>query len=189
MWFQLKSATNVYNSIHKVIDIPQPLDRVMMASNIFGIGLGEKKFKVVLDAIPNFIEKWVMRKSLLRPDIMSVEGFSDKTTDLILDGMPKFIEWLNIHKQNIKLEKPSEKQKPKGDKFAGMVVVFTGIRNADMEKAIVDGAGVIGSGITGKTTLVVAKDTSENTGKIKTAREKGIQLMNIDDFATKYGFN
>lgn len=184
--FQLKSATNVYNSIHKVIDNPQPLDRVMTASNIFGIGLGEKKFKVVLDAIPNFLDKWVMRKSQLRPDIMLVEGFSDKSADLLLDGMPKFIEWLNIHKQNIKLEKPSEKQKPKGDKFAGMVVVFTGVRNADMEKAIVDGGGVIGSGVSGKTTLIIAKDPSESSSKLNKARETGIPIMGIDAFAKQY---
>ena len=184
--FQLKSATNVYNSIHKVIDIPQPLDRVMMASNIFGIGLGERKFKMVLDAIPNFIEKWVIRKSLLRPDIMSVEGFSDKTTDLFLEGMPKFIEWLKIHNQNIKLEKPSEQQKPKGDKFAGMVVVFTGVRNADMETAIVDGGGVIGSGVSGKTTLIIAKDPSESSSKLNKARETGIPIMGIDSFAKQY---
>ena len=184
--FQLKSATNVYNSIHKVIDNPQPLDRVMTASNIFGIGLGEKKFKLVLDAIPNFIEKWVIRKSLLRPDIMSVEGFSDKTTDLFLEGMPKFIEWLDIHKNIIKLEKTSEKQKPKGDKFAGMVVVFTGVRNADMEKAIVDGGGVVGSGVSGKTTLIIAKDPSESSSKLNKARETGIQIMGIDDFAKQY---
>ena len=63
-----------------------------------------------------------------------------------------------------------------------MIVVFTGVRNADMEEIITDGGGVIGSGITGKTTLVVAKDITENSGKIKTAREKGIQLMNINDF-------
>ena len=183
--FQLKSATNVYNSIHKVIDIPQPLDRVMTASNIFGIGLGEKKFKMVLDAIPNFLDKWVMLKSLLRPDIMSVEGFSDKSADLLLEGMPKFIEWLKIH-SFIKLEKPSEKQKPKGDKFAGMVVVFTGVRNADMEKAIVDGGGVIGSGVSGKTTLIIAKDPSESSSKLNKARETGIPIMGIDSFTKQY---
>ena len=95
----------------------------------------------------------------------------------------------------IKLENRAEKAKAKSDsgtpnsnKFSGMIVVFTGIRNTDMEKEIVEGGGTIGSGITGKTTLVIAKDITENSGKIKTAREKGIQLMNIDEFAKKYGF-
>jgi NAD-dependent DNA ligase len=184
--FQLKSATNVYNSIHKVIDVEQPLERVMMASNIFGLGLGEKKFKLIVDAIPNFMVKW--KKGLvLKDDIMNIDGFSDKSTEVFFKGMPKFIEWLKLYSM-IKLDLGSDTKIDVGDKFTGMVVVFTGVRNADMEKIITDGGGVIGSGITGKTTMVVAKDITENSGKIKTAREKGIQLMNIDDFAKFIGF-
>jgi len=189
--FQLKSATNIYNSIHKVIDIQQPIERYMMASNVFGLGLGEKKFKLIIDAIPNFLEKW-KKNEVKRENIMSIEGFSDKSTDIFISGMPKFLEWLDLYKM-IKLDKQKDMTKDtakdkadsgsKGNKFAGMIVVFTGVRNSDMEKAIVEGGGTIGSGITGKTTLVVAKDITENTGKIKTAREKGIQLMNIEDFA------
>ena len=189
--FQLKSSTNVYNSIHKVIDIPQPIERYMMASNVFGLGLGEKKFKLIIDAIPNFLEKW-KKNNITKQNIMDIDGFSDKSTDIFIVGMPKFIEWLEIYKM-LKLENREEKLKEKAEsrlpisnKFAGMIVVFTGVRNVDMEKAIVEGGGTIGSGITGKTTLVVAKDISENSGKIKTARDKGIQLINIDDFGKKY---
>jgi len=192
--FQLKSATNVYNSIHKVIDVEQPLERVMMASNIFGLGLGEKKFKLIVDAIPNFIEKW--KKGLvLKDDIMKIDGFSDKSTEVFFKGMPKFIEWLKLYSM-IKLKVKNNSNgsgngsgdSHNGSKFKGMIVVFTGVRNADMEQFISDGGGVIGSGITGKTTLVVAKDITENSGKIKTAREKGIQLMNINDFGVFIGY-
>ena len=70
-----------------------------------------------------------------------------------------------------------------------MVVVFTGVRNVDMENMITDGGGIIGTGVSSKTTIVVAKDITENSGKIKTAREKGIQLMNIDDFGKFIKFN
>ena len=195
--FQLKSATNIYNSIHKVInnDTPVKLERVMMASNVFGLGLGEKKFKLIVDAIPDFLEKW-RGGSVTRDDIMSIEGFSDKSTDVLMNGMSKFLEWLDLHKM-IKLEKSSNKKtenQKEGSvntdtsKFAGMVVVFTGVRNTEMEEMITNSGGVIGSGVTGKTTLVVAKDISENTGKIKTAREKGIQVMNIEEFGKFIGF-
>ena len=81
-----------------------------------------------------------------------------------------------------KTKSDSKSDSKSENKFAGMVVVFTGIRDSTLEQLITDGGGVIGSGVTGKTTLVVAKDITENTGKIKTAREKGIQLMNIEDF-------
>lgn len=185
--FQLKSATNVYNSIHKVIDSPQPLERVMMASNVFGLGLGEKKFKMILNSISHFFKTWQKGK-ITKADIMKVEGFSDKSSDVFMKGMPKFIEWLDLHKM-IKLDISIEPKMAIRGEFSGMVVVFTGVRNADMETMITDGGGIVGSGITGKTTLVVAKDTTENTGKIKTAREKGIQLMDIDDFAVFISYN
>lgn len=192
--FQLKSATNIYNSIHKVInnDTPVKLERVMMASNVFGLGLGEKKFKLIVDAIPHFLEKW-KKGDVTRDDIMSIDGFSDKSTDVLMNGMSKFLEWLDLHKM-IKLDN-SGNDRTSGasstvdsSKFAGMVVVFTGVRNTDMEEMITKGGGVIGSGVSGKTTLVVAKDSTENTGKIKTAREKGIQVMNIEEFGKFIGF-
>ena len=95
--FQLKSANNVHTAIHKVIDVAQPIERYMMASNIFGLGLGEKKFKLIIDANPDFLEKWKKGK-ITKPEIMAIEGFSDKSTDIFISGMPKFLEWLELHK-------------------------------------------------------------------------------------------
>jgi NAD-dependent DNA ligase len=180
--FQLKSATNVYNSIHKVIDLPQPLERVMAASNIFGIGLGERKFKMIFDKIPNFFNKWTSGK-LNRASIMDVEGFSDKTADLFIAGMPKFVDWLKLHSM-IKLDSDDVKKAdiPKGNKYAGAVIVFTGIRDTALEKEIESQGGKIGSGVTGKTTLLVAKDISENSSKINKANELGIQIVAYDNF-------
>jgi len=184
--FQLKSATNVYNSIHKVISLEQPIERIMMASNIFGLGIGEKKFKLIIDTLPNFLERW-KKGEITKKNIMKIDGFSDKSTDIFIAGMPKFLEWLDMHKM-IKIENRATKfiSELKYNKFANMVIVFTGVRNADMEHAITTNGGTIGSGITGKTTLVVAKDASENTSKLNAAREKGISIMNIDDFGKKY---
>jgi NAD-dependent DNA ligase len=186
--FQKKSATNVYNAIHKVIGEPQMLERVMAASGVFTLGLGEKKFKLILDAIPNFLKKYKDGK-INKTDILTITGFSDKTADIFLDGMPKFIEWLGIHDM-VKIESQtgaSADSKPTGNKFAGMVAVFTGVRNADFEKAIVDGGGQIASGVTGKTTVVVAKDPTENSSKLQKARDMGIEVIGIDDFGKKYG--
>ena len=184
--FQLKSATNVYNAFHKVIDKPQPLERVMTASGVFTIGLGEKKFKMILDAIPKFLNKWQQGK-ITKADILGISGFSDKTADIFIIGMPKFIEWLTIHSIiKIELEDVVSKDIPKGNKFAGMVAVFTGVRNADMEKQIIDGGGVIGSGISGKTTIVIAKDPIEGSSKLNKAREMGIEIVSITEFEKKY---
>ena len=196
--FQLKSATNVYDSIHKVIDKPQLLERVMMASNVFGLGLGEKKFKLITDAIPNVIDKWIKHK-ITKADIMTIDGFSDKSSNLFISGMPNFIIWLDIHKM-IKIEtvliedlstKSTKLNKSNilnllNNKFSGMVVVFTGVRNADLEHTITSNGGIIGSTISGKTTMIIAKDASESTSKLNKARDLGIKIINIDDFMSQY---
>jgi DNA ligase (NAD+) len=184
--FQLKSATNIYNAIKKVIEKPQPLERVMTASGIFQIGLGEKKFKAILDAIPDFMAKYKNGKIGIQ-NITSISGFSDKTAGIFIDGMPRFLEWLTIHSMiKIDIEDIAKRDIPKGNKFAGIVVVFTGVRNSNMEKVITDGGGVVGSSITGKTTLLVAKDPSENSSKIEKAKNAGIQIISYEQFSTDY---
>jgi DNA ligase (NAD+) len=184
--FQLKSATNIYNAIHKVIDKQQPLERVMTASGVFNLGLGEKKFKVILDTIPEFLKKWQSGK-ITKNDILAISGFSDKTTDIFILGMPKFIEWLKLYSM-IKIETNhiANADIPKGNTFSGMIAVFTGIRNAELEKKIINGGGTISSSVSSKTTIVIAKDATENSTKLNKAREMGIEVISIIDFEKKY---
>lgn len=186
--FQLKSATNIYNAIHKVIDKPQPLERVLMASGVFQIGLGEKKFKMILDAIPGFLAKY-QTGQITQSSITSIKGFATTTSDIFLEGMPRFIAWMTMHPM-VKIESTDAKPAdiPKGNKFSGMVVVFTGVRNADIEKELIEKGGVIGSSISGKTTLLVAKNPSENSSKLQKARDLGIQIVGYADFAKQYSF-
>jgi len=188
--FQRRSAQNVYDAIKKVLDNPQPLERVMMASGVFEIGLGEKKFKMILDAIPDFMNKYKNGK-ITNDTIQSIPGFSIITTNIFLTGMPKFLEWLELHNNLIKIiteDMPKSNPMTINNKFAGMIAVFTGVRNSDIENAIIAGSGQIGSSISGKTTIVIAKDPLENSGKINKARELGIQIISIDEFKTNYGF-
>ena len=230
--FQIKSATNIYNSIHKVIDIKQPLERIMNASGVFDIGMGDKKFKTLLDAIPNFLQKWeqgVITKNI----ITNINGFSDKTTDLIFKCMDKFITWLALHNMckhyqendiqtqttnttthhasigssiigsaiigsasetgnSISIitdntDKTNKTNKTKtSNKLTGMIAVFTGIRNSELEEKIISNGGIIGSSITGKTTIIIAKNPNDNSSKLNKARETGIEIINITDFEKKY---
>jgi hypothetical protein len=64
----------------------------------------------------------------------------------------------------------------------GQVVLFTGFRDANMEKAIKAAGGAVASSFTKAVTLVVSKDPSEETGKVKQAREKGISVLGMEEF-------
>ena len=181
--FKLKSATNLYNAIHKVMDVAQPMERVMAASGVFSLGLGEKKFKLVIDNVPDFYGKWCAGK-VTKDQLMAVEGYSDKSVEILLEGMPKFKQWMELHGNLVKIETADMKKSdvPKGNKFAGAVVVFTGIRNAELEKMIETQGGKVASSVSSKTTLLVAKDVGESSSKIEKAKELGVQIIAFDDF-------
>ena len=89
--FKEKKADLVFNSINEAIQNITLLD-FMVASNILGRGLGEKKIKKILDAYPNIIakhEKDVYNK------IIKLEGFDEITTKLFTDNLDEFIKLFN----------------------------------------------------------------------------------------------
>ena len=47
-----RSADNIYQSIHSVIDNPLSLSKLMLASLCFPKGLGSKRFDLILEAYP-----------------------------------------------------------------------------------------------------------------------------------------
>jgi NAD-dependent DNA ligase len=78
----------------------------------------------------------------------------------------------------------SKPSKPKASKlsFKDQVVVFTGFRNEAWEQLIKDAGGRVTTSISGKTTLVVAKDVHDKGAKLKSARDKGITIISKEEF-------
>jgi NAD-dependent DNA ligase len=60
--------------------------------------------------------------------------------------------------------------------------VFTGIRDKVLEAQIDARGGKVSSAVSGKTTLVVAKNPEDATGKVKDAMERGIRVVDIETF-------
>ena len=70
--------------------------------------------------------------------------------------------------------------------LSGQIIVITGFRDKQLQETIVSLGGTVGSGITGKTTILIAKDPSSTSGKIQKARTKGISIMSLEQFKNKY---
>lgn len=71
-------------------------------------------------------------------------------------------------------------------KFTGQIIVFTGFRDKKWEAIIESNGGKVSTSVSGKTTLVVCKDVSDDSGKIKEAKAKGITVMSREDFQQHY---
>jgi NAD-dependent DNA ligase len=80
-----------------------------------------------------------------------------------------------------------EKVEVTGDALSGVHVAFTGVRDAELSKAIVAAGGVAKDSMTAATNVLIAKDPGESSAKLDKAREKGITIMSIAQFKRRYG--
>ena len=63
----------------------------------------------------------------------------------------------------------------------GMNVLFTGVRNAEVEKMLKSRGAKIASSFTNAVTHLVSKDVNADTGKSKKAHEKGIPILTMEE--------
>ena len=65
-------------------------------------------------------------------------------------------------------------------------MVFTGFRNKEWEERIENAGGKVSGSVSKNTTLVVASNPDESSGKLDKARALGIPILSKDAFAKEY---
>lgn len=176
--YQIKSALKIYKSIHSITDKPIELSLLMTASNTFGQGFGVRKIKPVIMKYPNLMEK---SNIINKNNLLNVNGYSEKSAISFIDGFRLFKEWLNDH-PNLKFEiKKATTKVKKNGKMNNQVVVFTGVRDNELEDKIMKEGGTIGSDVNSKTTLLIAKDPNNASGKVNKARKLEIKIISLED--------
>jgi NAD-dependent DNA ligase len=142
----------------------------MVASNVFGDGVGERKLKALMVAAPT-----ILGPAKVSVDtICAIEGFQIATAQKIADGIPKFKSWLKHH--------PMIKVAYVVDKSSRPRVVFSGFRNKELEERAGKAGYDVGASVTQDTVLVVAKDPSVSTAKVQQARSLGVRVVSIREF-------
>jgi DNA ligase (NAD+) len=64
----------------------------------------------------------------------------------------------------------------------GKQIVFTGFRNADLEKQIESLGGEIGNSLSKKTSILVMKEKGSGSSKEKKAMDYGVEVMTVEEF-------
>jgi DNA ligase (NAD+) len=222
-----RSSQIIYESMHGklfelVNKIPKDLNskqksfvslaNLLAASGKFGQSIGERKLTSLFEGFPELVGKnakgvfkpyelfFTLKESNeeLREKILSIKGFSDKTTDMILDGLEEAKVFLDFIKSFYKeeTEEPEHDNEisftsisssiDKDNKLLNLSVVFSGIRDKKLEEDILKHGGSVKTSVTGNTDILVVKDKEENSSKIKKARELGKKIMYIDEFCSEY---
>ena len=139
---------------------------IMVASNMFKNGIGEKKLKNIVDNMPNIMEQHSM------DDIKKINGIGEATAKQFVENLDTFKIFHNKY-----FKKHIVKQDISSQKYKEYNIVFTGFRDKQLEKVITDGGGKISSTVSKKSTHVVAKDISGNSGTLQKARELGVEII------------
>jgi hypothetical protein len=179
--FDGKQGVKIYDEIKRVFDNPISMKKLMVASQIFGVGIGERKLTQIedsgisMDQLHNY-------KGFPTKVLLEVPGFSEKTVQVLKDG---WYTWLEFYRQcDTKLTLEGhlpKKKKVVAGKLSGQRVSFTGFRDADLEAKIEAAGGEVVS-FGSKTTLLVFKSDGKASTKVAKAEEKGIKSVELSKF-------
>ena len=193
-----KGAERIYTNIQNGIKNLKIQD-VIAYSSIFGGNISIKKISKLFDSIPNILEIYKEIDSKKLTDMINkIDGFSDKTTNIIIENIEKtdiFIKQLKqfvifvdneqnelVVVNNEKIESYNNEKKHKN-----INVVITGKRDhiKNNVEIFVKNGGKVDNSITKNTTYLVI---GENPGssKIDKANKIGIKIINIEEFITNY---
>jgi NAD-dependent DNA ligase len=176
-----KSATKQLLVLEHIKTNEYPLETLMAASGVFGLGMGSRKVKLVIDTYPD-----IMTRQITKSDLIKIDGFEEKTATVFLTGLEKFKKWVIENK--LYYDDPLKKSNQKKDsgKLDGMIFVMSGFRDKDLKKNIEDNGGVVTDAISSKTTVLIVKDLSESSTKIEKAKKLNIEIMKIEECKKKY---
>ena len=201
--FQKKSAEKVAGTITATRSSVECVD-LMAASNIFGRLFGSRRIKTIVNAYPSILK----RQAPSLEQLLQIDGIGRETAPVFLENLPKFFKLLDAigipcngdsAADEVKPRSASPKAEAKADAkpdakadtkpaakakldFKGQTVVFTGVRNKDLEKIIESAGGKVSTSISKNTTLVITKDVNETNAKLAKARELGIKIVSITTY-------
>lgn len=173
-----KSAQKIFDSIQSKIHNVE-LHRIMVASNLFGSGLGIKKLQKIVNHYPDILKKTT---NDLRKDILKLEGFDVKTVQKFVDGLEKFKLFLDNNPM-IVIQKPKIKSKIKTTgRFQGKKIVLSGFRDKELESNIEENGGEVSSNVSRATDILIVKSKDQETSKTKKAKEYKVQILTKKEF-------
>ena len=175
--FKKKMAEKLHTGIREKVDAAT-LPQFMAATNIFGRGMGAKRFDVLLTEYPEVLTSAESAEEKATK-VGAVKGFGKKNAAVFIENLDQFIEFLNETglRDKILAKLAVETVTIPDHPLNGKVLVFSGFRSKDLEREIRARGGRVATGVTADTNFLVLKDSDEQTGKIMKAKELGVTII------------
>jgi NAD-dependent DNA ligase len=182
--YSSKLTMKIYKNLQNIYQKATCID-YMAASNVFGGGIGKKKFLVMVQAFPDILKGSVPTMS----DLLNTKGVGEKVARQFMEHIADFYEFLE--EVGLPCRSINDKIEPTPEGFmsvAGKSIVFTGFRHKELEEFIIRRGGKVGSNVSKATSIVIAKNIEDNSIKSELAKEFGIPLMSYKTFTEETGF-
>ena len=187
--FKEKLTEKIYNSIQEKITKASLLD-IMVASNRFGRGLGERKIKPIMDTYPDILltERSPEEKMQI---IKSIKGIGTENAKSFVEGIPVFMAFLNECGLESKLKEnpiisPIQNTFITSHPLYQKKIVMTKVRDKEIIDAISKIGAVIEDGMKKDTFALIVKSKEDVSNKTKYAEEHSIPIFTPNEFKLEY---
>ena len=189
--FKAKMAANLYKAINDRINGSESvkavkLTEIMTATNIFGRGFGDKRFKCIIEKYPDILTSELDNKEKINL-VKNVDGIAIKTAEQFVINIPKFIKFINSAGLQNKLKEDNTDENIDLDHpLYNKKIVMTGFRDKDLAEQIKLHGGEIIDTVNKNTFIVLVKDKDEDTSKALQAKKLDISIMLVNEFKEKF---
>ena len=201
--FQRKMADKLHKGIHQRLNAAD-LTTIMAASNMMGRGFSSKKVAAILERYPDILISTEPEPDKIRK-LAAIEGMSEKTAGPFIQRIPAFLGFLqecgltgllgNVMVNNTEgtdaaaadggggiAVNPSKLSVDTSHPLYKKNVVFSGVRNKDLEDRLTRIGATISNAVSGNTYALITPDTSGTSTKIQKAKEKGVRIFTPKEF-------
>jgi NAD-dependent DNA ligase len=199
--FKEKMIEKIYNGIKEKINSASLLD-IMVASNLLGRGLGERKIKPILEAYPNILTSEENEEKKIDM-LKSIKGIGKENADSFVKNIPSFMEFLKECNLEGKLKTNSLRisdiienngEKQNKDKIEvdtnnplfGKKIVMSKIRDKEIIEFLKTKGAELDDNIRKDTFVLIIKSKEDISNKTKYARENNIPIMLPSEFKDEY---
>ena len=188
--FQQKTVDKLYDGIRDRIS-KATLVQLMVGSNMFGHGMGERKLGPVIEAYPDFLVSSDSKAEKMRQ--LGTKGIH-KNAEEVVDSIIPFLKLLDECGIKIKVASADESRAASttATKFDtthplyGKTVVMTKIRDKEIIDFLEAKGGKLGDNVKADTLALIVKSKEDVSAKTKTATDKNVPIMTPDEFKREY---
>jgi DNA ligase (NAD+) len=157
----------------------------MAASNIFGVGFGIRKFKLITENFPDIL----INVPPTLNEFLSMKGIGERNARNFLQHLNKFHEFMKEVGLPCRSSIPVIEETPEGLMVLNSKrIVFTGFRSKELEEFIIKRGGNVSNTVNNSTHILVAKSLDDSSMKFETAKELDVAIMTLKQFSEEVGY-